>query len=271
MTVSSTQSYIEYSGDGTTNSFPIPFYFLLNSDIGALISDDSGTVNELVNGVNFSVTGGGDENGGTLKSSIAYPIGTSIFIYRNPPATQESKYYENGKFPAISHEAALDKLTMLIQECGWKFDALSLNKPSIFARYFDANGNRISNISDPKDPGDAVNLSYISELEQGAKSYADQLIAKEHEERVSADKAESKARSEADANIQAQLSGSAPLSASAFSPISWHDQTISTSVNIPANKNAWSFGPEIKISPGQVVTIGAESFWTIANGKEVNQ
>lgn len=73
-----------------------------------------------------------------------------------------------------------------------------------------------------------------------------------------------------DANIQSQLTGEVPLEASAFSPISWHDQSVDNSVPIPAGKNAWSFGPTMTIAPGQSVTIGEGSFWTIANG-EVNQ
>ena len=72
---------------------------------------------------------------------------------------------------------------------------------------------------------------------------------------------------EADANLQAQISETSPLEASAFSPISWHDQVVSNSVTIPENKNAWSFGPVMSIAAGQVVTIGAGSFWTIAEGE----
>jgi len=77
------------------------------------------------------------------------------------------------------------------------------------------------------------------------------------------------ARQNADASIQAQISNTAPLEASAFSPISWHDQIIQNSVFIPDNKNAWSFGPTITIAQGQSVTIGNNSYWTIANGQLV--
>lgn len=77
------------------------------------------------------------------------------------------------------------------------------------------------------------------------------------------------ARTAADENFQDQLTGNVPLEASAFSPISWHDQSIDNSVVIPDNKNAWSFGPTMTISPGQTVTIGTNSFWTIANGEVV--
>ena len=81
--------------------------------------------------------------------------------------------------------------------------------------------------------------------------------------------AEISARTAADVNFQNQLTGNIPLEASAFSPISWHDQSVDNSVTIPDNKNAWSFGPTMTISPGQTVTIGTGSFWTIANGEVV--
>lgn len=270
MTVSSTQSYIEYNGDGTTTSFSIPFYFLLNSDISAMVADASGSVTEPVNGTDFTVTGAGTSGGGTLTANTAYPPGSTILIYRNPPATQETKYYENGKFPATSHEAALDKLTMLIQEYGWRFDSLSLKKPSVFANYYDAKGNRISSLADPVNDGDAVNKKTADTIASDAKTYTDAAISAEAEARAESDAAEAKARADADANIQEQLTGNVPLEASAFSVISWHKQTVDNSVTIPDNMNAWSFGPEITISSGQQVTIPENSYWTIANGQQVN-
>ena len=80
--------------------------------------------------------------------------------------------------------------------------------------------------------------------------------------------AEVRARQEADDNLQAQISGAAPLEASAFSPISWHKQVVQNSVDIPPKQNAWSFGPTMTIAAGQSVTIGENSHWTIANGEE---
>lgn len=78
---------------------------------------------------------------------------------------------------------------------------------------------------------------------------------------------ERNARMSADANLQDQLTGDTPLEASAFSEISWHGQVVENSVTIPDNKNAWSFGPVMTVAAGQAVTIGSNSFWTIANGE----
>lgn len=90
----------------------------------------------------------------------------------------------------------------------------------------------------------------------------------ERSSRISEDNAITRGYQAGDANLQAQLTGNVPLEASAFSPISWHDQTIENSVILPENKNAWSFGPTMTIASGQSVTIRNGSFWTIANGEQ---
>ncbi|WP_312836627.1 hypothetical protein [Pantoea sp.] len=277
MTVASTQSYIEYTGDGASTAFSIPFYFLLNSDISVMVADSTGKVTELTYGTDYSVTGAGADSGGSATLNTAYSDDYTILLYRNPPETQETKYYENGKFPASSHEAALDKLTMLIQERGWEFDSLALTKPNTFASYYDAKTNRISNLADPEADDDAVNRRFVAGQVSDFKSYVDSQIGAEAEirqaedDRLSEDiSTETQARQDADANIQKQLTGNVPLEASAFSPISWHKQTIDNSVVIPEDVNAWSFGPVVAVSPGQSVTVGSGSFWTIANG-EVTQ
>lgn len=160
MTVSSEQSFIEYNGDGATQTFTVPFYFILNSDISVTVADASGNLDELTYGVDFSASGGGNPDGGTATLNTAYASGYTILIYRNPPETQETAYYENGKFPAKSHEKALDKLTMLIQKYGWWFDSLALKKPSYLAQYYDAQGNRIANLAAPVNAQDAATKGY---------------------------------------------------------------------------------------------------------------
>ncbi|EOC1277668.1 phage tail fiber protein [Cronobacter turicensis] len=161
MTVSSTAGYIEYTGDGATQTFVVPFYFILNSDISVMVSDDNGNLDELTYGTDFSAVGGGNPDGGSATLNVAYDSTHTILIYRNPPDTQETVYYENGKFPAKSHEKALDKLTMLIQKYGWWFDSLALKKPGYLAKYYDAQGNRIANLADPKNTQDATTKSYV--------------------------------------------------------------------------------------------------------------
>lgn len=75
------------------------------------------------------------------------------------------------------------------------------------------------------------------------------------------------ARIAGDASLQEQINGTNPPMGSAFSVISWHGQHVTNSITIPDNVNAWSFGPVMTIDPGQAVTIGTGSFWTVANGE----
>lgn len=76
-------------------------------------------------------------------------------------------------------------------------------------------------------------------------------------------------RQAADQNLQSQITGGVPaLEASAFSPISWHKQSIENSVAIPPDVNAWSFGPFMRIADGQEVTVGAGSHWIVSGGQE---
>lgn len=70
-----------------------------------------------------------------------------------------------------------------------------------------------------------------------------------------------------DANLQAQIAGLADVPATERPIIQWHGQTLDNSVAIPANMNAFSAGPTVGISPGQSVTIGEGSFWTVMNGQ----
>lgn len=133
------------------------------------------------------------------------------------------------------------------------------------ARYYNINGDTLAGTMN-------VNGHVVTGLRlavQPTEAVRNSQLTSEIAARVAGDAALLAGYTAADANLQDQLTGNVPLEASAFSPISWHDQSVDNSVIIPDNKNAWSFGPTMTISPGQAVTIGSGSFWTIANGEVV--
>lgn len=117
MTVSSQVNRKDYSGNGSTTNFATEFRFLEDSHLRVILTVDSTgveTVQSLT--TNYTVTGKGEDSGGTVTMIIAPATGETLTIIRDVPVTQQTDYVENDDFPAESHERALDKLTMIVQQ-----------------------------------------------------------------------------------------------------------------------------------------------------------
>lgn len=160
MTVSSQQSEVPYTGDGVTRVFPVPFYFLQNSDIQIVISDVLGNIYPAVQNVDYTVTGAGNQAGGSVTFGVAPLNLLTITIQRIVPATQLTDYQPNDDFPAETHERALDKLTMLAQQLLAGL-ARALVRP-LGKNYYDANNYQIKNLAEPSDPKDATTKNWVS-------------------------------------------------------------------------------------------------------------
>jgi hypothetical protein len=117
MTVStSTSKSGPYAGAGATGPFPVGFYFLENTHLRVIKADASGTEVPLALSTDYSVTGAGLPSGGTVTTVAPVAVGESLTILRDVPLTQETDYTQSDSFPAESHERALDKLTMGLQQ-----------------------------------------------------------------------------------------------------------------------------------------------------------
>lgn len=115
MTVSTTESRIGYNGNGATTAFAFPYRFLVNADlVVTLVRADTTQVVQTLN-TDYTVTGAGDDAGGTVTMVVPPATGQQLFIVREVPLTQETDYISGDPFPAESHERALDKLTMISQ------------------------------------------------------------------------------------------------------------------------------------------------------------
>jgi hypothetical protein len=60
--------------------------------------------------------------GGNVTFSEAPAVGTRITMFRETTRDQQTDYVENDPFPAETHEATVDKLTMLVQELEERID-----------------------------------------------------------------------------------------------------------------------------------------------------
>lgn len=161
MTVSSQVSSVSYLGDGVTTLLPVPYYFLEQTHLKVTRVNLDASTSVLVLGSDYSVAGAGNQAGGSITMFAAPAVGVQIIIDRAVPATQETDYVPNDPFPAESHERALDKLTMLIQQA---FSGIgrALLRP-VGKSYFDAEGRIISNVQNPANPQDAATKNYVQQ------------------------------------------------------------------------------------------------------------
>lgn len=116
--ISSPTSRAAYTLSSTTETLPVPFYFLENSHLRVIKTVD-GVDTQLFIGTHFTATGAGVLAGGSITlTGTGVAVGNTITIKRLVPLTQLVDYVNNSRFPADTHEKALDKLTMICQWLG---------------------------------------------------------------------------------------------------------------------------------------------------------
>lgn len=115
MTVAALTATIEYLEDGATLAFAAPFRFLSVTDLVVERIDPDGNVQVLANGSEWSATGGTTDAGGTV-TLVASVAGSTLRISRNTPRAQTSDYATGDRFPAETHEMALDRAMLIDQE-----------------------------------------------------------------------------------------------------------------------------------------------------------
>jgi hypothetical protein len=123
MGVETTNNRISYSGNGVTTAFSFPYKFLASADL-VVISRDNTTGVETTKTLttHYTVTGAGEDAGGTVTMLTAPASGTSLIIYNDPGITQGVDLRENDSSPAETQETALDRLTLISQRLKSRLD-----------------------------------------------------------------------------------------------------------------------------------------------------
>lgn len=116
MTLSTTTSRIQYTGNAATTAFAFPYRFLANGDLTVTITTPAGATTTQVLGTDYTVTGAGLDAGGTVTMTTPPASGELLTIRRVLDLTQEVDYQSGDPFPAETHEQALDRLTMITQQ-----------------------------------------------------------------------------------------------------------------------------------------------------------
>ena len=124
MTVASSNYRNTGNGDGSTTCFSYTFRTLENTHLKVYVA---GTLKTLT--TDYTVTGVGEASGGKVVFGTPPTLNQLVVIERDVPLTQTTAYVEGSRFPATSHETALDKLTMIVQTVkgialrSWRFAA----------------------------------------------------------------------------------------------------------------------------------------------------
>lgn len=111
MTVSSTTNRWTYTGNGVTTAFAYTNRIFDNTDLKVYVD---GALKTLT--THYTVSGVDNPAGGNVTFGTAPANGASVVIVRDVPATQPVDYVANDPFPAETHEEALDRATVLIQQ-----------------------------------------------------------------------------------------------------------------------------------------------------------
>ena len=118
MAVSSTTAKVLYSGDDGTTVFPFTFKIFASTDLVVTLvgSDGAEAAKSITTHYTVSSSGNDFNDGGNVTMLTAPATGETLSISRDLPNTQTTDYVEGDAFPAESHEDALDKLTLIVQE-----------------------------------------------------------------------------------------------------------------------------------------------------------
>lgn len=166
MTVSTTDSVIEYTGNASATTFPVPFVFLANADLVVTLTTADGTATTtLVQGTDYTVIGAGAQAGGAIITTTPPAAGVTLAISRVLEAVQETDLRNQGRFLAETHEKVFDRLTMLIQQ-GFAGLSRALKRP-LGKAYYDAEGRLISNVADPVSAQDAATKNWAQQYVGG--------------------------------------------------------------------------------------------------------
>ena len=160
MTISTVETNpVVYTANGSQVDFAAPYILAAGDLIVETLSSSVPTRKTL--DVDYTIDGVGDANGCTVTFTTAPANALSVRIFRWVSPTQPVDYQANDAFPAETHEQALDRLTMLVQQLlvrtgGASYDAGTigdgtttvvgaLQRSATNVGVWDAEGDRITN------------------------------------------------------------------------------------------------------------------------------
>jgi hypothetical protein len=164
MPVSNVEPIIKYTGNGVATVFAYPYKVLTDTDITIYVNNV-----EQIGG--YSVAGVGNDNGGNVTFSTAPGSGALIVIQRIVTFERDTDYQPAGAFREDQVDRDQDLQTMQIQQLASELGGYDegngrflrlVNGDQNGSGRYDAQDNRIIELSNPVSGQDAVNLQTMS-------------------------------------------------------------------------------------------------------------
>lgn len=116
MTVSNDYSFVEQDANGVTTAFPFSGLKIDDaSDLVVSLTKDDGTVITYELGIDYTITGVGNNSGGVVIFATPPETG-KLLMDRIVPITQTTNLRNQGRYMPEVVEKALDKMTMIAQQ-----------------------------------------------------------------------------------------------------------------------------------------------------------
>ena len=105
-----------YTGNGSSTLFAFDFLLLLATDLVVTVTDLSGVVSTKTLGADYTVSGIGNVNGGSVSFTAAPPAMHAVRIFRAVQLKRDTDYAENGDLLADTLDRDFDRLWMALQD-----------------------------------------------------------------------------------------------------------------------------------------------------------
>ena len=146
------KAQIFYQGDGSQTQYSFPFDYLRKAFVHvSLISDEK--IEELTQGTDYTVN--------DRQVTLVAPTGLKIKIYRVTTTKPLVGWADASVLKAADMTVQSTQLLHLAEETSDLAQEGGLSKDGA-DNIWDARYNKIKNLLDPTEPGDAVNLNYIA-------------------------------------------------------------------------------------------------------------
>ncbi|XAZ21703.1 hypothetical protein LVY75_23090 [Sinorhizobium sp. B11] len=242
-----------YSGDGATTAFDYKFKILEPRHLQVIRTDASGTDTILVLDADYTVTGVGNDGGGSAVITPAPAAGSRVTLLLDVPFTQETDLENQGAYYAETVEQALDLVVMRLQQLKERAARAVTIPPSFDSATIDKLIADVLTLSDKGDALEAVAAvsQYLETVADIAGDIPDVAGLTETTQQKAAEAAQSATAANASAGLAAAYAAnpedvSVPGSGGLFSAFHWYRKTLAIYNDIANTLAGWLHGAAAK-------------------------